>query len=179
MTRIYLVCLIAIAFFGAIAAGLASSPPALEKGTSEKLHILEPEPKAAATEPGQVDNLTGADAVVLDRQSDGHFYADVKVNNMPVHMIVDTGASGIALSREDARKAGLAVSAGMFEVVGQGASGDVRGETAMLDSVALGQEVVTKVPAIVLDSGSQSLLGQSFLQQFESVEIKGDKMILR
>jgi predicted aspartyl protease len=31
----------------------------------------------------------------------------------------------------------------------------------------------------VLNSGQQSLLGQSFLEKFSSVQIEGDRMVLR
>ena len=125
------------------------------------------------------NSYVGQDAVELKREPDGHFYADVEINNMPVRILVDTGASGIALTREDARRAGLPVSVGMFDVVGEGASGDVKGEYAMLDTVRLGKETARQVPAIILDGGNQSLLGQSFLREFDTVEIKGDRMILR
>ena len=125
------------------------------------------------------NSYAGQDVVELKREPDGHFYADVEINNMPIRILVDTGASGIALTRDDARRAGLPVSVGMFDVVGEGASGDVKGEYAMLDTVRLGKETARQVPAIVLDGGNQSLLGQSFLRQFDSVEIKGDRMILR
>lgn len=118
------------------------------------------------------------ESLTLARESDGHFYADVRVNNVPLRFLVDTGASGIALTRDDARRAGLAVSAGMFDVVGKGASGDVRGEPVVLDHVAMGKAEVRHSPAIILDSGEQSLLGQSFLRQF-TVEISGDTMRLR
>ena len=117
-------------------------------------------------------------SVELNRHSDGHFYADVQVNGATLHMLVDTGATDIALSRDDARNAGLAVSIGMPEVVGKGADGDVRGEFATLDRVTLGDKTVEGLPAVVLNSGQQSLLGQSFLSKFESVEIQGDKMVL-
>jgi aspartyl protease family protein len=67
----------------------------------------------------------------------------------------------------------------MFEIVAEGASGDVKGEWVTLDSVKLGQQEAKQVPAVILDGGQQSLLGQSFLQQFTTVEIKGDRMLLR
>src|SRR4051794_35533798 len=57
--------------------------------------------------------------IQIDRSADGHFYADVQINGATVHMMVDTGASGIALSRDDARSAGVATSIGMPEVVGR------------------------------------------------------------
>ena len=119
------------------------------------------------------------DGVELKRAADGHFYADVEINGMPIKILVDTGASGIALSRDDARRAGLALSAGSGEVVGEGAGGDVRGEWVTLDKVKLGSKTATSVDAVVLNGGEMSLLGQSFLRQFGTVEIRGDTMVLR
>ena len=118
-------------------------------------------------------------AVELQRSSDGHFYADVRINNASVHMLVDTGASAIALSRDDARSAGIATSIGMNDVVGEGADGAVHGEFARLDKVELGPLSAEGLEAVVLNGGQQSLLGQSFLSKFASVQIEGDRMILR
>lgn len=127
----------------------------------------------------QVADDQSSDALQLTRDPNGHFYADVQINGLPVHVLVDTGASGIALSRSDAQRAGLAVSAGMFEVVGEGANGDIHGEFVKLDRVTLGPKTVEGIPAVVLDAGEQSLLGQSFLREFDTVEIRGDTMFLR
>lgn len=125
-------------------------------------------------------STTSSDGTVeLERSADGHFYAEVEINGETVRALVDTGATGIALSREDARSAGLATSIGMNEVIGRGADGDVRGEFVTLDRVTLGHKTAENMPAIVLSSGEQSLLGQSFLSKFDSVEITGDTMRLR
>ena len=94
-------------------------------------------------------------------------------------MLVDTGATEIALSREDARNAGIATSIGMNDVVGRGADGSVHGEVVTVDRMSLGNSKAEAMPAIVLNSGDQSLLGQSFLAKFASVEIHGDTMTLR
>ena len=115
----------------------------------------------------------------LQRSKDGHFYADVRINGTYVHMLVDTGASVIALSRQDAQSAGIATSIGMNDIIGQGADGPVHGEFARLDNVELGPLSASGLEAIVLNSGNQSLLGQSFLSKFDSVQIEGDRMILR
>lgn len=118
-------------------------------------------------------------AVELQRNDDGHFYADVQINGANVHALVDTGASGIALSRDDARAAGIATSIGMNDVIGRGADGDVRGEAVTIDKISLGPASAEHMDAIVLNSGEQSLLGQEFLAKFNSVEIHGDTMVLR
>ena len=118
-------------------------------------------------------------SIELVRSPDGHFYADARINGANVHMLVDTGATVIALSRDDAQMAGIPTSIAMNDVVGRGADGEVRGQMVRLDSVELGPLSTEGLDAIVLNSGQQSLLGQSFLRQFSSVEIEGDRMILR
>jgi aspartyl protease family protein len=118
-------------------------------------------------------------AIALDRSADGHFYADVEINGTLVHMLVDTGASGVALSRDDARSAGIATSIGMNDVIGEGADGAVHGEGVRIDRMRLGEASAEGVDAVVLNSGGMSLLGQDFLQRFSSVEIKDNRMVLR
>jgi aspartyl protease family protein len=179
MLRAYLVMLIAVA----ITASMLSRGPALfsppTSAAQPDIHVVEPDSggNAPAAQPQSVASLQ--DGIELQRAGDGHFYADVGINGTQVHMLVDTGASGIALSREDARAAGIATSIGMNDVVGRGADGSVRGEFVTIDRVALGDTSVEHMPAMVLNSGEQSLLGQQFLKKFAAVEIHGDTMTLR
>lgn len=118
-------------------------------------------------------------SVELTRDENGYFYADVLINGAHLHMLVDTGATVIALSRNDAQMAGLPTAISMNDIVGEGADGVVKGQEVTLDRVTLGDKTAEGLPAIVLSSGGQSLLGQSFLSKFSSVHIEGDKMILR
>jgi aspartyl protease family protein len=181
VARTYFLFLLFAGFFGAVLGTCSSrsvtGPSASASSTDrEKAYTVQ-----ALDEGNEVsaDSYAEQDVVELKRQPDGHFYADVEINNMPIHILVDTGASGIALSRDDARRAGLTVSVGMFDVVGEGASGDVKGEFVTLDTVRLGRQTARQMPAVILDGGDQSLLGQSFLRQFQTVEIKNDTMVLR
>ncbi len=135
------------------------------------------QPGTSSSQSQAIDELDRG--VELTRDENGYFFADVQINGAPVHMLVDTGATVIALSRDDARLAGIATPIGMNDVVGQGADGEVKGVQIRLDKVALGDKIVENVPAVVLNSGGQSLLGQSFLSKFASVKIEGNKMILR
>lgn len=123
-------------------------------------------------------NVFQDDAVELQRASDGHFYADVDVNGTKLHMLVDTGATGVALSREDARAADIGTSIAMNDVVGEGADGSVHGEVVSIDRMSLGRETAQNLPAVVLDHGERSLLGQSFLAKFNAIEVHGDTMTL-
>jgi aspartyl protease family protein len=148
----------------------ASSNERTEHRGGERLMAKQTGLQATADGPG----------VILERDRDGHFYAEVEVNGTPVRFLVDTGASGIALARKDAERVAVPLAPGQSDtVVGRGASGEVTGQFVTLDHVALGATEVREARAVMLDGGEQSLLGQSFLNEFDSVEIHGDRMILR
>jgi aspartyl protease family protein len=174
MLRGYLVLVVAL---GVVASMVGSHARPAREDPAGQVHMVDGGTRQEqSTEPVAANLQEGA--VQLQRQENGHFYADVELNGTPVHMLVDTGATAIALSRDDARKAGIATSIGMNDVIGQGADGSVHGEFVAIDRVSLGRTTAEHMPAMVLNSGEQSLLGQQFLQKFTSVEIHGDTMTL-
>lgn len=117
--------------------------------------------------------------VTLERNSDRHFYADADVNGQSVHFLVDTGASEIALTEEDARKVGIEVDPQKYELIGQGASGMVRGQYIELSKVDLGGIRQNSTKAVVVQGASVSLLGQPFLENVDEIVIRKGEMTLR
>ena len=115
----------------------------------------------------------------LEREGNGHFYTHAKVNGELMRFIVDTGASVVALTVEDAERLGIPVNPASFEVVGEGASGPIRGQNLILDSVEIEGKRVEDVRAVVLEGSRLSLLGQSYLSRMGEVQMKGDYMVLR
>ena len=116
---------------------------------------------------------------VLARSGDGHFYANVRVTGTDVLMMVDTGASFVALTGEDADALGLAWHPDDAVMVARGASGPVNGVPVQLDEVEVGGHMVRNVRAAIIPDGLDvSLLGQSFLSQIDRVEIARDEMVL-
>lgn len=113
----------------------------------------------------------------LIRSPDGHFYADAQVNGAQVRFMVDTGASFVALTRSDAQRAGIQPSADPETAMSAGGEVDVVPVT--IDRLAIGSLAATRVRGAVVDDLEISLLGQSFLERVGSVEIRGDRMILR
>ncbi|MEL7188029.1 MAG: TIGR02281 family clan AA aspartic protease [Pseudomonadota bacterium] len=116
---------------------------------------------------------------ILNREADGHFYASASVDGAHMRMLVDTGASVIALTGDDARAAGVFWDDNEIRNIGQGASGAVYGVPVTLNDVEIGGMVRRNVQAVVIPQGlSISLLGQSYLSQIGSVEIADDRMTL-
>lgn len=115
----------------------------------------------------------------LERAPNGHFYAEGNVNGQPVRLVVDTGATSVALTEADAQRIGVPFSPNEFTVIGTGASGPVRGQPVMLDRVEVGGKEVQGVRAVVLEGLDVSLLGQSYLGRISSVQMSGDTMTLR
>ena len=100
-------------------------------------------------------------------------------NGRAITMLVDTGASVVALTGADARAAGLNWNPTQLGVVAQGASGPIRGIALTLDRVTLGGHEARDVRAVIIPEGLPiSLLGQSFLATVEPVRIEKDRMVL-
>lgn len=115
----------------------------------------------------------------FNRSENGHFYVNAEVNGELVEFIVDTGASTVALTEDDARRVGLDFSSGEFDVIGEGASGEVRGKHVSLDIVSIEGKKVRDVRGAIIEGGSMSLLGQSYLSRIGGIEMSGDHMVLR
>lgn len=178
--RALFIWIFAFGFLGALVGHLPSGTSTSKFSDAARLGSDDEKARIAELKRKNEPQFTTEDgSVELQRNDDGHFYADVRINGANLHMLVDTGASVIALSRDDAQMAGIATSIGMSDVVGRGADGAVHGEAIRLDTVELGPLSAQGLDAVVLNSGEQSLLGQSFLSKFSSVEIQGDRMILR
>ncbi len=115
---------------------------------------------------------------VLKRSPGGHFHAVVEVNGEPIRFIVDTGASVVAMSEADAKRAHIVFDRNDFEPVGKGAAGIVRGKEVAIDRIVLDGKAARGLRGLVLADSEMSLLGQNYLRNLD-VAIKGDTMTLR
>ncbi|MNL68521.1 hypothetical protein D3C87_1932570 [compost metagenome] len=96
-------------------------------------------------------------------------------------MLVDTGASSIALSYEDAMRIGIDPDSLRFSQTILTANGEARGAPVRLRQVAIGPIVRNDIRAIVAEPGRlhQSLLGMTFLGTLGSLTIQTDELRLR
>jgi aspartyl protease family protein len=102
----------------------------------------------------------------------GHFILTAAVNGAPTRFVVDTGASLVALTLDDARAAGIGHSELSFNQLTQTANGRVHFAPVTLREVRIGQLSIENVPAAVIENLDQSLLGMSFLKRLKSFEMR-------
>ncbi len=117
--------------------------------------------------------------IALRRADDGHFYARVRVNGTEIRFMVDTGATNLVLSQQDARRAGFSLDSLSFVLPTNTANGRIYGAGVVLDRVELGGFVDTDVRAMVNGGRmSNSLLGMTYLDRFRSFSVEGDRLLL-
>ena len=133
---------------------------------------------AVVSKPGQTtDPVVAASPRELRRGPDGHFYADAQVNGTTIRFLIDTGASMVVLTRQDAQRAGIQLPSERAMAMGVG--GPIEVIPVTLDRITVGGIEARRVEAAIADETPVSLLGQSYLQRVGSVEIRGDTMVLR
>ena len=124
----------------------------------------------------EVDDET----VSFRRAADGQFWIDAEVDDLPLHFLVDTGASGVVLTRADALRLGYRIDALSFNEAFSTANGRTHGAPIHLDRIRIGPIVLDDVPAWV-SAGElgESLLGISVLRRLSSVEMRNDRLTIR
>lgn len=113
------------------------------------------------------------------RRSDGHYYLTLMLNDVPVEFVVDTGATQVVLTERDAQRIGIDTNTLAFTGRASTANGEVRTAPIRIEDVAVGDLDDAPLRAWVNEGElNTSLLGMSYLQRFESVQITGNKLLL-
>lgn len=129
----------------------------------------------------EVENLARiAGRVELRADANGHYAAQAEVNGRPISLMVDTGASLVVLTYEDAERAGVFVGAGDFNAVSQTANGIARNAVVTLDEVCVESVCVNNVRAMISEPGRLhvSLLGMTYLGRLRRVDIQSGRLTL-
>jgi len=123
---------------------------------------------------------TGAHQMTLTESADGSYFVNGVVNGLSMHFLIDTGASDIVLSPDDAVRLGIDVASLNYFRQFETAHGGGRGAPATVARLAVGSFVLNDVPVTVNQSPmSSSLLGLAFLDRLESYEFRGRHLTLR
>ncbi|MGN6308098.1 MAG: retropepsin-like aspartic protease family protein [Xanthobacteraceae bacterium] len=132
--------------------------------------------KKGLTRPPQPE----AGTVVIAADRSGHFTTHARIGDIDVNLVIDTGASVVALTGGDARRLGLTPDPSRFIAKISTANGVVRAAPVVLDAISIGDVTVRQVEAVVMpDNGlTVSLLGMSFLSRLARYEVRGNTLVL-
>lgn len=135
-------------------------------------------PAASAAQNGSA--ASRSHAVVIPRSARGHFEVDGRIDGRRMMFMVDTGASVVALTANDAAMLGIHPAAREFVALVRTANGTVRAAPVQLNTVEVGDLMVHDVAAMVLPDAalSDNLLGLSFLSRLARFEYANGRMVL-
>ena len=147
-------------------------PTAIEQGIRNTAYTVRGFAVLKGTPEDRIAHLEAAD--------NGHFYADVTIDGRTINVVVDTGATGVALTYEDAERIGLTIRDSDYTHFSRTANGTARIAPVHLDEVRLGDITVRNVEAYVTEPGAlfATLLGMTFLSRLSRVDIRGKELVL-
>lgn len=117
--------------------------------------------------------------ISIKRSSDGHFYADMLANGTRIQFVIDTGASAIVLSTQDAQNVGINMGNLRYLGVAATANGEVRTAQTTLQTLEFSGFVQRNVRVFVSEGQMDiSLLSMTYLRRFERIEIIDDTLLL-
>lgn len=168
----------AVALFGAAALGMVALRETVSDGVQAKTAMTAE--TAALDAPKPAVTASQIRTASLRKAGDGHYWATAYVNGEPIKLLVDTGASLVALNLRDARKAGIDTDNLSKNAEVRTAAGRVKAATALLDKIEIDGVKVEDVQAVVIDEGLEhSLLGMSFLNRLDGWDVTANAIILR
>lgn len=121
---------------------------------------------------------SGAD-LELTRDASGRFHLDAEINGEQTRFLIDTGADTVALTLEDAARLGVTVDAENLQPVAQTASGVGYGVAVRIERISIAGQEFRDVDALVIEGLPVNLLGRSLMARLGTLEIEGDRMVLR
>jgi aspartyl protease family protein len=132
-------------------------------------------PAAMASTPAPVPDSYGSRSVVLSRGNGGHFWADARIDGLRLELVVDTGATQVALRAGDAARLGIHPGGRDYSIKVSTANGITRAALVQLRMVEIGNIIVRDVPALVHadDALGVNLLGMSFLSRVRFTHERG------
>ena len=105
----------------------------------------------SAARADDIPELRLMSATELKANAGGHFVTRASINGNDITVLVDTGATAVALSFEDARDAGLRPGHLDFNVPVATANGVARAARVMIDRIAVGSVEVDNVDEYIED----------------------------
>lgn len=117
--------------------------------------------------------------ITVPRSPDGHYYLDVTINGEVIEFLVDTGATDVVLTKNDAARVGIDVENLAFLGTANTANGPVPIARTRVDRVQVGDFTDRRI-LVSVNGGEMfsSLLGMTYLGRYDRIEISGNSLVL-
>jgi aspartyl protease family protein len=155
--------------------------PVAAPGTGTGAEPARDQSHNATSAPAQIARTTAAGAeMVIGPGRNGHFMVIAEIADVEIRFLVDTGASQVILTTEDAERLGHDLDSLEFSDRFQTANGTIRGAPLVLPELRIGDLEIAEVRASVIRAPmTASLLGMSFLSRLDGYEVGEEGLILR
>ena len=178
----YCIVLIAVGFMASQAAiHISDKASQTSKAPTEQVAVQNPEPAAVISNNKVSSGPIYGRSAVIKADDRGHFLTTARMNGRRVEVLVDTGATSVAINRSTARRLGIHLAASDFKYNVNTANGVIKAAQATIDRVEIGRVQVRDVRAMVISDKSLSgtLLGMSFLNELDQFQIKNGELLLK
>ena len=151
---------------------LEAPSPATAPAAAAPTKLVPGAPEVTVLRPASGHNLT------YPAGRNGHVVLGATINGAPVRLLVDTGASLVFLTPDDARAAGFNSSEPDYRELVATGNGTVRAAPVVLRELRIGDLSLGEVRAAVMEKLEQSVLGMSFLGRLKSFEMREGSLTL-
>lgn len=136
--------------------------------------------RASQSSPTEDNSSSDGSEIVIEADSRGHYYLTAEIGGRDINFLVDTGATAVALTLDDAQTIGFPVHQLEYSGRSNTANGQIRVAPLVIDEIIIDGHSVTNVQGSVSEAPLHiSLLGMSFLRKLAGFEVKNDRLILR
>ena len=134
----------------------------------------------AAISAANAEAAQGGFRATIRKSSDGHYWANGQVDGATVRFLVDTGATAVSLTPDDARRLGFDPATLNYRNRVITAAGATRAAPVRLASLTVSGARLRNVDALVIEKGlDTSLLGMSYLGRLASFQATRQALILQ
>jgi aspartyl protease family protein len=124
---------------------------------------------------------SGQGVVEIKPDRNAQFTTDIEINGARIHALIDTGASHVVLTADDARAVNIDPGPSAYKVTAQTANGVAYLAPTKLRALRVGEITEYNVDALVAKPGQTgiTLLGMSFLKNLSSFQVADGRFVMK
>jgi aspartyl protease family protein len=119
--------------------------------------------------------------VELEPDRNAQYRTDIEIDGTSLHAMVDTGATFVTLTAEDASQLNIALPASAYVIPVQTANGTSKVAHVSLREIRVNDITIHDVDALVAPPGALNitLLGMSFLKKLDSFQVADGRFVMK